>query len=155
MACVSWSDEDKATVERLWRMGHSATEIGRVLGRTRCSVLGAASRMNLLKNQQRVQVSVRVRSSKPKEQASKAVARTSVPEVADPAPPVKSFPVTHSRARPWLQRRFNECAYPVSGYGDAVLSCCAPVSKGYYCKAHRKVMYYKAPVGNRRVSQSV
>ena len=44
-----------------------------------------------------------------------------------------------SYAKPWLQREAGQCAWPVSGHGIGVWSCCAPVApegKGVYCAVH-------------------
>lgn len=53
-------------------------------------------------------------------------------------------PLTEA-GRPWEQRRLFQCAYPVSGEGATVHSCCKPIDKAYgYCKKHYSLMYYPA-----------
>jgi hypothetical protein len=43
-----------------------------------------------------------------------------------------------SGAKPWLERAAGECAWPVSGDGWKVRSCCAPITRrgSSYCDAH-------------------
>ena len=40
--------------------------------------------------------------------------------------------------RPWTSRKAGECAFPVFGEGEDVLSCCRPPPAGDYCAAHRE-----------------
>lgn len=44
-------------------------------------------------------------------------------------------------AKPWLQRGFGECAYPVGGLGADTLSCCLPVAVKAYCASHAAAMF--------------
>lgn len=53
---------------------------------------------------------------------------------------------TDTPPRPWLTRKFGECAYPVSGEGADVFSCCAPTSgASSYCGAHARLCFNPAP----------
>lgn len=52
-------------------------------------------------------------------------------------------------ARPWLERRFGECAFPVAGLGADTLSCCTDTDGATYCAAHRKIMIAEAPPPRR------
>lgn len=69
------------------------------------------------------------------------------PRVLEPidAPQIKGLP---PGARPWITRRFGECAWPTVRDGETY-SCCAPVatrkdgSEMQYCVEHVKVMYVK------------
>ena len=47
--------------------------------------------------------------------------------------------------RPWLSRDDGECAYPVSGHGAAVKSCCQPCPGQTYCPPHRAAMLRPPP----------
>lgn len=49
-----------------------------------------------------------------------------------------------SNAKPWQERTFGECAYPLGERGE-ILSCCAPTEEAY-CRDHRRLMggYRKA-----------
>jgi hypothetical protein len=44
-----WSDEQTATLKRLWLEGLSASKIGKEVGKSRSAVLGASYRLNLPK----------------------------------------------------------------------------------------------------------
>lgn len=72
-----------------------------------------------------------------------------------PAPTAKKSPkpVDVSNARPWLERKLHECAFPIDS-GDRpadTLSCCAKVAPGsFYCEGHLGVMYdERRPSGTR------
>lgn len=72
---------------------------------------------------------------------SKANVRTSRPAVERSwlkASPIYEVPST---ARPWLEREFGQCAFPVCGDGADVWSCCGPVTSGSYCDGHKAVMF--------------
>ena len=47
MTPAPWSDEQIADLDRLWRRGATAGEIGRALGKTKNSVIGKAHRLKL------------------------------------------------------------------------------------------------------------
>jgi hypothetical protein len=48
--------------------------------------------------------------------------------------------------RPWLSREAGECAFPVGGDGEAVLSCCGPAEgRSAYCAAHHRIVF--RPIG--------
>ena len=42
--------------------------------------------------------------------------------------------------RPWIERRRGECAFPVSGHGWRVRSCCNPCASETYCPSHAAIM---------------
>lgn len=56
------------------------------------------------------------------------------------APPEPASMTDVTCAKPWLERTFGECAYPVSGVGADTWSCCAPTSERY-CRAHARLMF--------------
>lgn len=46
-------------------------------------------------------------------------------------------PLAGSSPKPWLERAFGECAWPVGGEGADTISCCLPAMLGRpYCPAH-------------------
>ena len=48
--------------------------------------------------------------------------------------------------RPWTERKFGECAFPVEGEGADTKSCCNEVYKeAQYCRGHFRVMFAPAP----------
>jgi len=60
-------------------------------------------------------------------------------EPAKPRPPkVEAVPlaaIESPNARPWMEREFGQCAWPL-GEAGAIMSCCNPVSRGSYCEGH-------------------
>ena len=46
--------------------------------------------------------------------------------------------------RPWCDRRPHECQWPLSGWGERMLTCCNPAMPGSpYCEGHAKRAYVK------------
>lgn len=48
--------------------------------------------------------------------------------------------VESPNARPWMERGFGECKFPLGERGE-ILSCCNPVSRGGYCEGHAAVCF--------------
>lgn len=44
MATKNWTNEQIATIDKLWREGKTGGEIARHMGKTRCAVMGFAHR---------------------------------------------------------------------------------------------------------------
>lgn len=65
---------------------------------------------------------------------------------------IDTSPCPTSAAKPWLARRFGECAYPVSGLGADVLSCCAGTDGQTYCATHRARMFAKPATDAQRAA---
>lgn len=154
-----WPDDEIATVDRLWREGKSGTEIGKTLTRTRCAVLGLIHRMK------RAGVEFPERGPRPparpqmeryyarKAAKAAAEAREGGPKIAtmngyrrprsNPVPPTPDVDLGFSR--PWTERAFNECSWPIGGEGADTLSCCAPVKGRGWCAYHLEVGTKPAP----------
>jgi hypothetical protein len=48
--------------------------------------------------------------------------------------------------RPWTEREFGECSWPVDGHGEVQLSCCARVVVGRsWCERHMEIGHRPAP----------
>ena len=63
-----------------------------------------------------------------------------------PQPPA----IDYTHAKPWIERKFGECAFPI-GSGEDLLSCCAPTEDGQsYCRACRAVVYQDQTQAQRR-----
>lgn len=127
-----YSEEDDKLVRSMWAKGYSARDIGAKLGRTRSSVLGYVHRkeINII---QRFQAPSRPR----------APLAEPLPVVGALAPqPPKRERREYDGSRPWIERASFECAFPVSGNGADVYSCCKPIkSVTGYCAAHHRVMF--------------
>ncbi len=148
-----WTDEEFAAVAKLWDDGVSGAEIGRRFHRTRSGVIAKITRMRARGYPfKRAAVPMAARSEKAKSQRdnrqpqrrmSTALRRPSSPPKPLPEPPAI---VDATHAKPWGERKAGECAFPISGDGEATLSCCTPTT-ARYCKAHAEIMYAppKAP----------
>jgi GcrA cell cycle regulator len=63
-----------------------------------------------------------------------------VPEAPEPwIVTSPSVPLPNTTPKPWMEREFGECTWPVGGEGADTLSCCAPIHKQSWCKAHFKL----------------
>jgi hypothetical protein len=140
-------------VVRRYKAGERPREIADFLGVTRNTINAKLDRMGVLNRRpseprryvpkaKEAKVPPAPKPAKAKPSAPRTIAApvASIPAVrvsetrtyAQPGPqPLPVFrpePVA-STPKPWLERRFGECAYPVSGEGAETFSCCAPVWK--------------------------
>lgn len=158
---VHWTAEQIATAKRLYiEEGRSAAETARSIpGATRNAIIGKAHRMGWLTNTrqapskpQRIKApSVprsHVRPPKPGPQNKPAVIlgaySTSSPDQqaaraaegrAINAAVKAGGGVASPNAKPWMERRFGECNWPLGERGEA-LSCCNPVHARGWCRGH-------------------
>lgn len=50
-------------------------------------------------------------------------------------------PLPDSTPKPWMERLFNQCAFPFDD-ADVTLSCCLPVvPEKVYCREHCRVVF--------------
>lgn len=135
---MTWTEERVAELMRLWEAGRSASEIGRLLGVSKNSVVGKAHRMKL-----------KARPSPIKRGGTPQVRRPAV--AAMPKPAVQPAPVVKQEAvrapapvqRPVrsVSRRGGKgpsCLWPIGDPGDADFHFCgAPAVAGKpYCDEH-------------------
>jgi hypothetical protein len=136
---MGWSDENAALAARLWTEGKSAVDIGKILGVTRKAVIGKMHRMGAEHGKPAALAKVAppriVR--RPNERKAHDEKRVNIIKF-----PVKEVRVVgEPLMRPWTERKFGECAFPIVD-GDVTYSCCAD-TKGHrsYCPKHQRVMY--------------
>lgn len=160
----NWTPDRIAELRRLWTRGDSARMIADALGGvTRNAVLGKAHRLGLEDRvAARGATTVAMNRARPARKQLSAMRKadnrqalsgitahniwqrvTAAQALIDK--PFEDAPllVDVTLARPWIDRAFGQCAYPVSGQGADTWSCCAPVDVGAYCDAHRKIMFVK------------
>lgn len=164
---MSWTDDRTETAKRLHREGYSATQIAKQLGGlTRNAVIGKLTRLGLSRRDSPREPSksavhpVRIVASKPTPEqggstplAARAkrlivIVERAAPEPGEPRHPRHDADLSlfdGPGGRPWTERRFGECAWPVGGDGADVRSCCAPVAvdamgepASAYCGPHHR-----------------
>lgn len=159
---MSWTPERVERLQAMWLSGCSAAEIAETLGTvTRNAVIGKVSRLGLIRDEKAVH-DTRAGLRPPKKRAPQ---RTRPARIAQPRTPkrndhfaainavsrskskpgvdyrkVKVAAVDASLAKPWTERQFGECAYPISGEMADTFSCCQPTDKTY-CPAHAAIMF--------------
>lgn len=132
-----WSPEILRVARRLYLdEGWSASETAQRIGASRSALIAKAHRMGwAAERDPALATANQVRGGR-------AVARA-----LRPARPPKALPpqpvVVVCRPKPWLERGAGECAFPVSGDGEAVMSCCSPSGDATYCAAHTAAMYLR------------
>jgi GcrA cell cycle regulator len=149
-----WTEDRVAEMKKLWLEGRSAAEVARALSAgtggavrlTRNAVLGKIHRIGLSRPDRARATgdgwtaAERAANRRDATNAAKAaVVRKMNAEPAKPRPPkVKAVPlaaIESPNARPWMERGFGECAWPL-GEAGSIMSCCNPVSRGSYCEGH-------------------
>lgn len=152
-----WTPEMTDRMIALWRGGSSYSEVAIALGRgiTRNTICGRLTRMGLMRRDAAA-VRVRVvRKAVPKAQSrvtnplggegiirmkarAEREATLAAPQLSDDGSVACIAP------RHWMERRFGECAFPVSGLGADTLSCCnraVVTHRGpHYCAGHAAQM---------------
>jgi GcrA cell cycle regulator len=166
---MTWSDARIAQLTRLWTEGVSATEIAERLGEvSRSGVLGKLYRLQLLGSRKPASDPRRYDGPRPSVAAgAERPERAAAPPVATqraaaPEPPKSPWreavfaPLAGTTPRAWLSREFGECAFPVAGEGDRLVSCCAATNpRSAYCAAHHRIVFKpSAATEQRRWSQA-
>lgn len=139
-----WTEDVLTAARRLYlEQGLSASESARRLGVTRSALIGKAHRMGwAAERDPALALANQVRGGR-------AVARALRPARPDvPLPPAHLVPA--SSPRPWMQRAPGQCAFPVSGERETLMSCCAPSGLKSYCPAHTAAMYVRRSAAQMR-----
>lgn len=154
-----WTDKRVADLKKLWLEGRSAAEVAKALSAgsggaaplTRNAVLGKIHRIGLSRPDRARATgdgsTAAERAANRREatnRAKAAVVRKMNAEPAKPRPPkVEAVPlaaIESPNARPWMEREFGQCAWPL-GEAGAIMSCCNPVTRGSWCEGHAAVGY--------------
>lgn len=143
-ASFQWDDEKLAILRRMWADGSTAQKIADTIGAaSRNVVIGKINRLGLARSPgQRLITKVltnRLRAYKsPNTGGARKVAAI---RAARPSPAMPTLALVDGAApKPWTERRWGECAWPVDGEGADTRSCCAPSEPSengaQYCAAH-------------------
>ena len=151
---MTWTEERVAELMRLWEAGRSASEIGRLLGVSKNSVVGKAHRMKLkarpspIKRGSTPQVRRSAAAAMPKPAAQAPAAPKQVQERPAAAPaPRPSRPVARTNGKG------PSCLWPIGDPGDQDFHFCGePAVPGKpYCDEHCARAYI---VRNRNDSEA-
>lgn len=129
-----WSDDAVSALVRMRGEGFSPAEIARTVGKTRKAVIGKIWRCGLADPAR--SATNRSLVSKVSANAIKPIRKDAVSEKSKEA-----SAVDESLIRPWTERQFGQCAFPILR-GEITYSCCA-CTQGHkaYCPEHQRVMY--------------
>lgn len=159
-----WTPEQVDYIVGETRKGVPASVLGEALGVSRMAVLGKLSRLRAegyvlpyrANNANRLGKGSRPPASPPPPPRKWGRETTALNGWTRSAQAVKVLsldePVDYPPGpRPWLTRRFGECAWPISGAGIDTVSCCAATSNPGkpYCAAHAAVAF-TTPVKRER-----
>jgi GcrA cell cycle regulator len=177
---AAWDADRVERLKKLWAQGCSGTEIAKLLYSegfrpTRSAVIGKVNRLGLCRDE------AAVNTERKKLRPSRETRPRRVVNARAPKPPkpkarynlvavnavakaegkrgkhydnVRAAPVADATlAKPWLERRFGECAYPISGEGADTFSCCQPAQPHGYCEAHASVMFYVPKESPRKLER--
>lgn len=148
MSAADWTPERIAELARLLDEKLTASEAAKALGVTRNAVIGKAKRLGL--RLQSGQTHQRTPKSNYRPGAFKAPRATLRPPRPEPKP-TSPPPVDVSHAKPWTERVFGECNWPVSGEGADTFYCCAPVKgERTWCAAHCAIGFQPASAKSPR-----
>lgn len=122
-----WTPAKLKTLEDLCaEQRYSFQELAEILGTTKGSVAGKISRHKLKNRPNPEPRSYVVRIKKQIAFDVDKWFRERTPVVDEP--------------RPWLERKFGQCAFPLD-YPDGIYSCCKPAGTKTYCEDHCAIMY--------------
>lgn len=152
----AFSKEEKESIKNLLLIGRSAVQIGRILGRTRKSILGFVHR------NQEIKPVVIAKPKKPVAQQARAKMRSAPPITALPAVVIPAVPpepvitrqdiraaalsLENMRRVPLRDLERNQCHYEIS---DDILSvsasqyvfCGLQTDGGKWCASHKALVY--------------
>lgn len=149
---MTWTDARIAQISRLWAQGLSANDIAEALGDvSRSAVLGKLHRLKLLRSRKAASAPRRftaLAAPSGEEACALGLGLRGAGRAGPPQPPRSPWretafaPLMGTAPRPWLSRDAGECAFPVGGDGEQLLSCCAPTTKrSAYCACHHRIVF--------------
>lgn len=132
-----WTSDVVEKARRLYILdGYSAAETARRIGASRSAVIGKAHRMGWAEDRPPALAYANL------VRANRLGAERDRPRPLSRRPPPADLGEAETSApRPWKERAPGQCAWPVAGEGEHVLSCCAPSGRDSYCPAHRQAMH--------------
>lgn len=154
---VTWTDTDIAMLQRLWKDGHSASEIGKRMRRSRNAVMCKIHRLAV----QEAGGGKPVKPVRATQQRPPVPPRKPKVKLVPPAPKVAPAPLSVLvddsviKPRPLLMKLFdlgnNDCRWPVEGEKADTLFCGHNTHDGSpYCAYHFRVAYRPRETSSER-----
>jgi hypothetical protein len=145
----TWTPDRIERLRVLWAEGLPRGAIAAALGLTRGMVAGKRHSLGLPPRTGEARLAAEAANARRTAQLRGHAGRMINPKAAPEW--VKGMgawaePLAGSTPRPWEQRAFGECAFPVVGFGLETWSCCLPVwcsrrgEVGAYCEGHRAIL---------------
>lgn len=153
---ATWTDQDVAMLQRLWKEGHSATEIGERLGVSRNAVLGKLHRLSFQDSPDGKPVKpARANLQRPPAPPRKPKVKLVPPAPKPVLPSVQLVDDSIVKPRPLLMKLFdldnNDCRWPVEGEKANTLFCGHNTHEGkVYCAYHCRMAYAPREVKSER-----
>lgn len=142
-----WPPERVEQLKTLWAAGKSGSEIARILGKglTRSAVIGKVHRLKIGRPAPAREATFALRGAveRRKPQVRRTYSPRPVRPKVQPAPTPEAqaaIVVDATLAKVWTERKFGECAYPITGEGADTFSCCQPAQPNGYCVGHWAIM---------------
>lgn len=140
----TWPEELVIILTNMWTAGKSASDIARVLHKSRNAVIGRVHRLDLPKRL----TAKRLYTPKRKRGDGDIAMRMLSRKVSPPKPLPKPTPVLQEpRNVTLMDLTAFTCKYPTSGDGATTLFCGHVPQTGFvYCEAHCRIAYQPKPV---------
>lgn len=149
-----WSDEQTTLLERLWKEGLTASQIGDRIGVSRCAVLGKVHRLGL---RGRVFPSRdgdrQVFRKEPKPRKPSLPSTTGFKRAVPPSEPYVEIPTNEIPTRTILTVESGECRFPIGDPRMPGFGLCGheAIPGGPYCLGHARRAYLLPEVAEKSI----
>ena len=146
MTLPKWTDERSEKAKALWKDGYSATEISRVLGVTRNSVISKIHRMGLTGADRKTR-----RTAKPRTETRSGKRLLTPPKVKQMRQLVEEMKAADAKpvvSDQVLALEPHHCRYPIGDplKADFRFCCRDKIDGSSYCASHHEISRSHAPV---------
>lgn len=132
----AWSEDNLSTVRRMWEEGKTASEISKVIGKTRSAVLGKVRRLDLARrpatapaiSNKKKEVEFEIKKQRPKKykptEEKERISNTSFGKKCS-----------------LLDLKNNQCRWPIGDPKNQDFGFCGAKASGSYCAEHKSLAY--------------
>lgn len=139
-----WTPERVEQLKRLHAEGRSYSEMARALGEgiSREAATGKARRLGLPERSATFHKETSIINSRPARPARPSPGPGPSGSIKPPRIAREDAwkPLPGDTHKPWTERRFTECKWPLD-IGPETFSCCRPVERAGYCAAHVRMAF--------------